>query len=84
MRGFPNLRMFQSILMLCNFFLVGGSTIFTKIDEMGDRMEPCLNKDEDSGELVEVDVVVEWQLGRQPHFPHQGDGVTENKDENHH
>ena len=51
---------------------------------MGDRVEPGLDEDEDSGELVEVDVVVEWQLGRQPHFPHQGDGVTENEYEDHH
>ena len=64
--------------------MIHSNNITTKIDEMGDRMEPCLNKDEDSGELVEVDVVVEWQLGRQPHFPHQGDGVTENEYEDHH
>ncbi len=51
---------------------------------MGDCVEPGLDEDEDPGELVEVDVMVEWQFRRQPHFPHQGDGVTEDEGEYHH
>jgi len=38
---------------------------FTEVNEMSDGVEPGLKEDQDSGELVQVDVVVQRQLGGQ-------------------
>ena len=35
----------------------------TKVDEVGNGVKPGLDKDEDSGKLVQVDVMVQWQPG---------------------
>ena len=51
---------------------------------MSDGVEPGLEEDDDSGELVQVDVVVQRQLGGQAHLPHEGDGVTKNEEQDHH
>ncbi len=51
---------------------------------MSDGVQPCLNEDQNSGELVQVDMMIQGQLGGQAHLPHQGDGVAEDEEQEHH
>ena len=49
----------------------------TQVGEVGERVDDAVDNDDDADDFVEVDVVVEGQIGGQLERPHQSHAVSE-------
>jgi len=58
--------------------------LLTEVTEMHNCVDPSLNEDYVADDLVQVDVVVEWQDGSDAEFPHDRDGVSQDQHQNQH
>lgn len=61
-----------------------GCAILTEVEQVRDGVSDAVDEDEHPGQLVEVDVLVEWQEAAEPSRPQEGDAVSQHQHQHEH
>lgn len=58
--------------------------ILTEVEQMRDGVSDAVDEDEHPSQLVEVDVLIEWQEAAEPSRPQEGDAVSQHQHQHEH